>query len=145
MLLDVSSKVTNVSPLVGSIYGGTLVTITGTNFGTQKTDNPVQLSTHGGIGSIDCFVQTINPTEITCRVDKDMRTPKEHDTEADMVVFLKTSEEAMCSGDICKWKYTSTLPTVTEMTTEFDSDTGKWLVKITGTGLGATADQAGDL
>jgi hypothetical protein len=56
MLLDVSSKVTNVSPLVGSIYGGTLVTITGSNFGTQKTDNPVQLSTHGGIGSIDCFV-----------------------------------------------------------------------------------------
>jgi hypothetical protein len=31
------------------------------------------------------------------------------------------------------------------MTTEFDVDTGKWLVKITGTGLGATNDQAGDL
>jgi hypothetical protein len=145
MLLDVSSKVTNVSPLVGSIYGGTLVTITGTNFGTEKTDNPVQLSTHGGIGSIDCFVQTINPTEITCRVDKDLRTPKEHDVEADMVVFLKTSEEAQCPGDTCKWKYSSVLPTVTEMTTEFDVDTGKWLVKITGTGLGATNDQAGDL
>jgi hypothetical protein len=41
MLLDVSSKVTAVSPKVGSIHGGTLMTITGTNFGTQKTDNPV--------------------------------------------------------------------------------------------------------
>jgi hypothetical protein len=62
MILDVSSKVTNVSPLEGSIYGGNILTITGSNFGTQKTDNPVQLSTHGGIGSIDCFVQTIEPT-----------------------------------------------------------------------------------
>lgn len=34
MILDVSSKVSNVSPLVGSIHGGTLVTITGSNFGT---------------------------------------------------------------------------------------------------------------
>jgi hypothetical protein len=62
MILDVSSKVTGVSPLVGSIYGGTLITIEGSNFGTQKTDNPVQLSTHGGVGSIDCYVQEINPS-----------------------------------------------------------------------------------
>jgi hypothetical protein len=41
MLLDVSSKVTAVSPQTGSIHGGTLLTITGTNFGTKKTDNPV--------------------------------------------------------------------------------------------------------
>jgi hypothetical protein len=34
MLLDVSSKVTAVSPQTGSIHGGTLLTITGTNFGT---------------------------------------------------------------------------------------------------------------
>jgi len=34
MLLDVSSKVTGVTPLEGSIHGGTLLTITGTNFGT---------------------------------------------------------------------------------------------------------------
>jgi hypothetical protein len=94
MILDVSTKVSKVSPLVGSINGGTLVTITGTNFGTQKTDNPVQLSTHGGIGSIDCFVQEIKETEIKCRVDYNMRKLKEDKTKADMVVFLKTSEEA---------------------------------------------------
>jgi hypothetical protein len=34
MLLDVSSKISSVTPTVGSIYGGTLLTITGTNFGT---------------------------------------------------------------------------------------------------------------
>jgi hypothetical protein len=93
MILDVSSKVTRVTPLSGSIYGGTLITIEGSNFGTQKTDNPVQLSTHGGIGSIDCFVQEIMETEIKCRVDTEMQ-PKEDATDADVVVFLKTSEEA---------------------------------------------------
>lgn len=41
MILDVSSRITSISPKLGSIYGGTLVTITGTNFGTKKTDNPV--------------------------------------------------------------------------------------------------------
>jgi hypothetical protein len=41
MILDVSSRVSSVSPKQGSIYGGTLLTITGTNFGDKKTDNPV--------------------------------------------------------------------------------------------------------
>jgi hypothetical protein len=56
MVLDVNSRVNSFSPKVGSIYGGTLLTITGNNFGTVKTDNPVQLSTDGGVGSVDCFV-----------------------------------------------------------------------------------------
>jgi hypothetical protein len=56
MDLTVESKVTAVSPSSGSIYGGTLLTITGTNFGTVPTDNPVQISTSGGIGSINCYV-----------------------------------------------------------------------------------------
>lgn len=41
LTLDVGSTVTNVSPMTASIYGGTILTITGTNFGTEKTDNPV--------------------------------------------------------------------------------------------------------
>jgi len=48
MFLDVNSRVTDVSPKVGSIYGGTLITITGTNFGTEKTDNPVSITYNGG-------------------------------------------------------------------------------------------------
>jgi len=62
-----------------------------------------------------------------------------------VIVFLKTSEEAQCPGETCKWKYTSVLPEVTEMTTEFDVDSGKWLVKMTGTDLGDTTEAAGDL
>jgi len=56
LTLVVESTVTGISPSSGSIYGGTLLTITGTNFGTEKTDNPVQVSTSGGVDSTDCYV-----------------------------------------------------------------------------------------
>ena len=41
LTLIVGSNVTSISPSSGSILGGTLVTITGTNFGNVTTDNPV--------------------------------------------------------------------------------------------------------
>jgi hypothetical protein len=41
VILDVGSTVTSVSTKIASINGGTLLTIKGTNFGNEKTDNPV--------------------------------------------------------------------------------------------------------
>jgi hypothetical protein len=41
LIFTVGSNVTNVSPDWGSKYGGSLLTITGKNFGTVPTDNPV--------------------------------------------------------------------------------------------------------
>lgn len=41
VVLDVSGSVDSISPLTGSIYGGTLLTIKGSNFGNVYTDNPV--------------------------------------------------------------------------------------------------------
>jgi len=41
LVLTVGSNVTSVTPSIGSIYGGTKLTITGTNFGSEFTDNPV--------------------------------------------------------------------------------------------------------
>ena len=122
MILDVSASVTSFTPKVGSIYGGTLLTITGNNFGTVITDNPVQLSYNGGVGSTDCFVKTTSATEITCRVDTALAIdPKETTDDATMVVFLKTSEEAVCDEvNVCNWQYTDSLPTITGALTEFD-------------------------
>jgi len=40
-VLDVSASVDSFSPQIGSIYGGTLLTIQGNNFGDEITDNPV--------------------------------------------------------------------------------------------------------
>jgi hypothetical protein len=59
LILDVSSKVTSYYPTSGSIYGGTKLTITGTNFGKEFTDNPVQISTLGAVGSVNCFLESI--------------------------------------------------------------------------------------
>lgn len=58
-----------------------------------------------------------------------------------MIVFLKTSEEAKCDEvSVCNWKYTSTLPDVKEMTTEYDADTETWQVKVAGVALRDSAD-----
>jgi hypothetical protein len=38
---EVKSEITSFTPDTGSIYGGTLITISGNNFGNVKTDNPV--------------------------------------------------------------------------------------------------------
>ena len=89
--------VTSVSPLTGSIYGGTLLTITGSNFGDAYTDNPVQISLTGGIGSVDCYVETTMATQITCRIDSDT-TDVAAGQGGEVITFLKTSEEAVCQG-----------------------------------------------
>jgi hypothetical protein len=125
MILTVEGVVNSYSPTTGSIYGGTLLTITGQNFGNEITDNPVQLAFSDGLSrNQHCYVQTTGLTEITCRVatDVDARTEAE---EATIVVFLKTSEEAVCNGD-CGFTFTAVLPTVESYTPEFDAASEAW-------------------
>ena len=127
MILTVGAWVTSYSPSTGSIYGGTLITIAGENFGNAITDNPVQLSINDGLSrNIHCYVQTTAPTEITCRVATDVDA-REEDDSATMVVFLKTSEEAVCQaeGD-CGFTFTAVLPTVESYAPEFDAASGAW-------------------
>jgi hypothetical protein len=79
-------------------------------------------------------VQTTSTTEITCRVDTNINPVKEN-LVGTMIVFLKTSEEAGCATNACKYTFVSTVPTITEVTPEFDTTAGKeaWRVKVTGT------------
>jgi len=132
-ILDVSGSVTSYSPKEGSIYGGTLLTIQGKNFGTVKTDNPVSI-VHSAGKNVDCFVQSTKATEIKCRIatSKMDRTPNE---EATMQVFLKTSEEAKCTSPACKWKYVSTVPVIQSMAATLDAANDRYQVKVTGTGF----------
>jgi hypothetical protein len=116
------------------------LTITGRNFGDEITDNPVQLSSNGGIDSIDCYVQSTSSTEIKCRVDDNI-VARSDNLAAAMVVFLKTSEEATCDSSVCAWTYTASLPVIENVTTSFDNSTLAWTVNVTGTGLtGTTSD-----
>lgn len=134
LILDVSASVTSYSPTSGSIYGGTLLTITGTNFGDVYTDNPVQISNNGGIGSIDCFVQETSATQIKCRIDSGLnKTGGDEDT---MVVFLKTSEEAVCEPrSKCVFTWNSWVPQLASVDLQFENSTSQWQLKVTGTGL----------
>jgi hypothetical protein len=129
--LNVGSTVTSVSPKSGSIYGGNILTIQGTNFGTEKTDNPVQISFNGGVGSVNCFVLTTMATQITCRVDDTIE--KEAGSEGLVIVFLKTSEESVCDNSVCGgYTFTGNLPNITAAETQFDTTSGNWEMKISG-------------
>jgi hypothetical protein len=125
LILDVSASVTSYTPMTGSIYGGTLITITGTNFGTVYTDNPVQISSNGGIGSVDCFVQETSNSEIKCRLDTGLN--KTGGIEDTMIVFLKTSEEAVCDPlSKCKFIWNTFLPELAAFDLQFDESTYSW-------------------
>lgn len=142
-ILDVSSTTTDISPKIGSIYGGTLLTITGTNYGKQKADNPVQISFNGALGSQNCFVKTISAGQITCRIDTTYNKKQKDAAKATVVVFQRTSEEAQCDytsdPPVCQFTYTSKLPTVKTMVPEFDATNNQYRIKVTGTEFAGTA------
>lgn len=143
LILDVNTYVDSFSPKIGSIYGGQLIAVTGRNFGEVITDNPIQISTNGGVDSIDCFLQSISANDITCRIDSLLDdNERMADQEATMVVFLKTSEEATCdTANVCNYLYTDDLPQVTGISSEFDTISLQWVIKVEGTGFtGATDD-----
>jgi len=49
------------------------------------------------------------------------------DQKAELIVFLKTSEEAVCDQDtVCNWKYSDSVPEVTKMSAEYDTTNNKW-------------------
>lgn len=134
LTLRVESDFTNFSPMSGSIYGGTLVTITGTNWGTIYTDNPVEISYNGALGSTKCFVQTTSATEITCRIDSIIN--KDAGEQGKMLVFLKTYEEANCTlANDCQFAFTSILPEIVSVNPSFNAVLNAWTLIVSGTGF----------
>jgi hypothetical protein len=60
--LNIGSSVSAISPSVGSVYGGTLITIDGNNFGKEKTDNPVTINYNGALNAVPCFIKETSET-----------------------------------------------------------------------------------
>lgn len=60
--LKAVGEILSFTPTQGSIYGGTLITITGRVFSTEATDNPVK------VGTTDCLVESTTSTQIQCRL-----------------------------------------------------------------------------
>lgn len=58
-----------------------------------------------------------------------------------MIVFLKTSEEAVCDPlSKCEFTWTNTLPTITATNLDWDTVSNQWNLRVTGTGF--TGDES---
>lgn len=91
--LDVNSYITSISPLKGSVYGGTIITITGGPFSNNGLENNVK------VGNTDCLVTRSERLPalnsfIICELQ-----PKADGLPATetLEVFLKAYEMAVCS------------------------------------------------
>lgn len=136
--LDVSGTVTGISPLTGSIWGGTLITITGTNFDDDPFNNPVNL------GWDHCEIISTSATEIVARTP--LRTVGDaHDDEGseDIIVALKTSEEATCDiDDGCGFVFDADLAcTLDTMEVSYSTSDGYISIEFSGEGFGTDAPQ----
>jgi len=80
--------VTDIYPTSGSIYGGTLITITGYHFSDEASDNPVS------IGGMTCNVEESSEFEIQCRMID--LSGIQSGAEGQLLIFMKMSEEATC-------------------------------------------------
>lgn len=94
-----------------------------------------------GIGKMDCFVVETSEKQIKCRIDDTL--PARLDGEkAELIVFLKVSEEAVCAQEVCEFTFTSKVPTVTSISTRFDEGSNTQEVILGGTGFTGQAEEA---
>lgn len=63
-------RVDSISPLIGSIAGGTILTITGSGFSNNTAENKV------AIGNKDCRVTSSNASSVTCVTQDNFKTIK---------------------------------------------------------------------
>lgn len=127
--LELIGTVADFNPKRGSVYGGTLVTITGHWFSSDPTNNPVRIGTH------DCLVEQSSENQIICRTTPTRGTA---DETLDMIVFLKTYEEAVCQVNPCKFDFVmSGLASLTSYSVDFDSTLHDYVLTLVGTNFGA--------
>ena len=93
------NSITSISPLTGSFNGGTLVTITGTNFSPDDTIVSV-----GSFLNWNCKVEQVTSTSITCR------TPPIHPLYSvssghKIIVATKLVVDSVCPGNNCNFVY----------------------------------------
>jgi hypothetical protein len=133
-------KVTGVTPLTGSIAGGTELTIAGANFSLDKLENNVFLGSVSGFDNKICHVTSVTTTQIKCL------TPSGYDWQVDgqtneqsIIVQGRLIEDADYYPGIYKFVYTSGAATpkiAKPTTTSYKSGDA---VSITGSNLAANA------
>ena len=89
MNFEIYPQVKSVSPSIGSVEGGTLITITGSGFATTMPDaDPVSVQ----VGGVDCDVESMTSSQILCR------TPKIDVPQVPVREFFETLENWDCGG-----------------------------------------------
>ena len=131
-----SSTVTNISPSTGSVLGGTLLTITGTNFSTKILDQAVSITTSPS-NYVMCDIITATTTQLTCRIRPTGFAPTDSYTGCIISVVLAASTTATCPGSNCAIDLKAPMGTITSLTPTFDSTSNS--IQITAVGTGFTA------
>jgi len=144
--ITTEAYITSISPLTGSVLGGTLVTITGENFSDVKTDNPVL------VGDLLCEVESTSSTQIVCRIEKrDVTIVKEDEIIAqtpfngEVDVFLKVAESADCRAESCTFVYIEPPNSITKVSVTFDFTLGTHIVSVEGEGFDQLSDVSASL
>ena len=120
--------VTSVSPASGSISGGSLITITGTNFDTTAQQTLVFI---GQTINWICSIETITSTSIACRVPA-ISEDYSPGVAQDVVVTTRLVVQSKCEGT-CKFTYldSASSPAISTLTA------ASGVVTINGTSLTA--------
>jgi hypothetical protein len=134
-------EVTDFQPRSGSLYGGTLLTITGAHFSDVITDNPVKVG-YEYITGVDhyCYVQETSETQIKCRIAEDYNRIAQ---DQEVIVFASTFEEATHTDPTQRdftFMAAGLLPTLTSVSADFTFSTSdKYKLTLVGTQIADTA------
>lgn len=140
--LQVVFEITDISPLTGSIFGGSLITVSGGPFTTDLKETIVKVGYKWWEG-IDhyCYVVSATESQVTCRLPLDLnREAKEYE----VIAFAATYEESNCMlANNCLFTFLAAadLPEVTGFTVEFDASTYDYQITVSGTGFTDAANQ----
>lgn len=93
--------ISSISPLTGSYYGGTLLTITGINF----TPDPLKtLVSIGDYLNTLCVIESVAQTQITCRMPHANRRWEDNLTQH-TIVTSSIIADSICPGQNCEFTY----------------------------------------
>jgi hypothetical protein len=100
-----------------------LVTIDGINFSTDPLDNPVK------VGNFWCLVETTSVSQITCRI---METTLGAAEQTELIVFLRTSEEAKTGAVPMQFDYATPISAMVSIERAFDAATNSEVITMEG-------------
>ncbi len=128
--------ITNVAPASGALAGGTVLTITGTNFGNGATVAFVELPSSNVFGTpsskVAASVTFNSPTQLTAT------TPSASSAGAVNVVVMNPDFQTATRASGYTYSAAAAPPTVTAVSPNSGSTAGGTSVTITGTGFAAT-------